>query len=170
MLDALTKREEECRSHNHMAFCFPLYFYHHVCHSRKKETICTASLRFSHLHILYSVSLLRALSFPSVFSLVIPVFLLSWFVCLLASPQPKLTGWVHILLCSLSAAAAAIKAALMATTPCVTCTSHSGRLMDTLLLRSLLLPLPVQCRSVSFYLLPTPATCLYFSNTKPVKL
>lgn len=143
-----------------MAFCFPLYFHHHVCHSRRKETICTVSLQ----HILYYVSLLWVLSFPSVFSPVTPVFLLSWFVCLLASPRSKLTGWVHIPLCSLSAAAAAIKAALMATTPCVTCTSHSGWLMDTLLL-----PLPVQCPCISSQVPPTAATRLYFSNAKPVK-
>lgn len=71
--------------------------------------------------------------FPPVFSLVIPVFLLSPFVCLLSSLMPKLTGWVHFPLCSLSADTAAIKAALMATSPCLTCASHSGHLMDTLL-------------------------------------
>lgn len=61
MLDTLTEKREERGSHNRMAFCFPLYFFHHVCHSRKEKTICTSppSL-FPHLHI-YPISLLKAL-------------------------------------------------------------------------------------------------------------
>lgn len=90
-----------------------------------------------YIYTLCNLSYPEPFSFSSVFSLVIQVFLLFWFVCLLPS-QPKLTGWVHIPLRSLSAVAAAIKAPLMATSPCLTSASHSGQLMTTLLTLSVL--------------------------------
>jgi len=103
-------------------------------------------------------------SLSSVFSLVIPVFLLSRSVSLLPSDtQPKLTGCVHIPLCSLSAATAAIKAALMATSPCLTSASHSGWLMDTLLLLYFYLCPSVVSLSLSVFH-PLPSLVLSFQS------
>lgn len=104
-------------------------------------------------------------SFPSLFSHVIPVFLLSWFACLLPSDsQPRVNRlgsrppFAHYRRSLLP-----LSLHWWQLLPCLTSASHSGQLMDTLLLLYIYL-----CSStiplVSVYLPPTPLLLPIFSS------
>lgn len=86
MLEALTERKGERRSHNRMAFCFCLYFHRHVCHS-KKNAICWVSIHFC---LLYTLQYLCHSQVFFFFSVILwhTVFLLSWLVFFSSNASP----------------------------------------------------------------------------------